>query len=197
MVSSETLNTTEQFFCNTEKDPINPRLLVIERLIELGYGLRIDPVARQSRVYGANSAVSHVAIYGSGNAYEAFYRVTQCPEFDVLLKAYDLRTYVGSVPQMGRCNWSDQMKKKVAAWAMKNTAARFSAMVANVDTNPWYKGASDEKKDQVRERCAREAEDAKKEAYMLGGLVPAPALSLLELESLVRNSVRQTLPPSN
>ena len=172
---------------------MNPRLILCEKLIERGYGFRIDPPRRPdgSRMSG------YVAIYESGNCYRDFCRVAQDPEFGVLLKAYDLRRYVGSVPQMDHCEWSDQTKKKVTAWAMENTADRFRTRAANVDTNPWYEGASDEKKDQVRERCAREAEDAKKEAYMLGGLVPAPALSLLELESLVRNSVRQTLPPSN
>jgi len=193
--TAEVLKSTEHFFSNTENDPMNPRLMLSRKLIGLGYGFRIDPVARHSEIYGDGSIMpNHVAVYEAGSAHSIWSKVAEDPEFKVLSRAYDSINYFNSAPRMDHCDWPDEMKKKVAAWAMKNTAVRSKTMAVNVYTNPWHRDASEEERKRVKERYTQEAEEAMRESQqVLGALAP---LTVDELDYLVEKSIRQRLMPS-
>lgn len=193
--TAEVLRPTEQFFSNTKDDPVNPRLILYRKLIGLGYGFRIDSVAHASETYGDGSIMpDYVAIYESGNAHDIWYQVARDPEFKVLSTAYDSREHSCSIPQIDHCEWPDEMKKKVAAWAMKNTAVLSKTKAENVDTDPWHKGASEEERKRAKERYTQEAEKAVSGSReILGTLTP---LTVDELDYLVGKSVRQILMPS-
>lgn len=195
--TTEVLKPTEQFFSNTENDPMSPRLMLFNKLIGLGYGFRIDPVAHEAVGFGGNGSImpDHVAVYASRNVSDIWYDIARDPEFNVLTYAYDALKYSHSPePEMHHCDWSDETKRKVSAWAMNNTAVRLKTTAATVNTNPLYGNYSQEEKNQVRNRFKQEAEEGiKLSQQVLGTLTP---LTIDELDYLVEKSVRQTLMPS-